>query len=55
MTRARFSLDHLARHATKTLATTTPHDQHVYELLELDIDVTPQRTSAPGPIQPTAH
>jgi hypothetical protein len=37
--------DHYARHATKNLAHTTPQDQHrVYELLDLHIEVTPQRT-----------
>ena len=44
--RARLSqLDHLARQATKNLSNTTPQDQRrVYELLGLQIDVTPQRT-----------
>jgi len=44
--RARLSqLDHLAHQATKNLATTTPQDQRrVYELLDLHIDVTPDRT-----------
>ncbi|MBW2257341.1 MAG: recombinase family protein, partial [Deltaproteobacteria bacterium] len=38
-------LEHLAQQATTSLATTTPEDQRrVYELLDLHIDVTPQRT-----------
>jgi hypothetical protein len=38
-------LDHLAHQATKNLAHTSPQDQHrVYELLDLHIAVTPQRT-----------
>lgn len=38
-------LDHLAHQATKNLAHATPQDQHrVYELLDLHIEVTPQRT-----------
>jgi len=38
-------LDHLAQQATTSLATTTPQDQRrVYELLDLHIDVTPERT-----------
>lgn len=44
--RARLSqLDHLAHQATKNLAHASPQDQHrVYELLDLYIAVTPQRT-----------
>jgi DNA invertase Pin-like site-specific DNA recombinase len=38
-------LDHLAHQATTSLAITTPKDQRrVYELLDLHIDVTPQRS-----------
>lgn len=38
-------LDHLARHATDNLTGTTPEDQHrVYELLDLHIEVTPERS-----------
>ena len=38
-------LDHLAHQATKNLANASPQDQHrVYELLDLHIEVTPQRT-----------
>ncbi len=44
--RARLSqLDHLAHQTPKNLANITPQDQRrVYELLNLHIDVTPQRT-----------
>ena len=38
-------LEHLAQQAITSLATTTPEDQRrVYELLDLHIDVTPQRS-----------
>ena len=38
-------LDHLAHQTSKNLANTSPEDQRrVYELLDLHIDVTPQRT-----------
>jgi hypothetical protein len=38
-------LDHLARRSTTSLTNATPKDQRrVYELLDLRVDVTPERT-----------